>query len=233
MPSGKQRIISFGLNETKLNQARKTQSGLRGTKNGDFFSIWNYDGKIAYEDIIEETKDFDIIYCIGTSGYGSVYKAQLPNGKVVALKKLHCLEVEDPTFDKSFKNEIKMLTKIRHRNIVKLYGYYLQKRCMFLVYEYMEMGSLFSVLSNDVKVVELDWMKRMTVIESIAHALSYMHHECVQVIVHQGISSNNILLNSELEAFVSDFGMARNLDPNSSNQTLLAGTFGYIAPVPV
>jgi len=72
--------------------------------------------------------------------------AQLPNGKVVALKKLHRLEAEDPTFDKSFKNEVKMLIEIRHRNIVKLYGYCLHKRCMFLLYEYMEMGSLFFVL---------------------------------------------------------------------------------------
>jgi len=70
----------------------------------------------------------------------------------------------------------------------------------------------------------------MNVIKSIAHALSYMYHECVQVIVHRDISSNNILLNSELEAFVVDFGTARLLDPNSSNQTLLAGTYGYVAP---
>ena len=73
-------------------------------------------------------------------------------------------------------------------------------------------------------------MKRMLVVKIIAHALSYMHHECVQVIVHRDISSNNILLNSKLEAFVSDFGTARLLDPNSSNQTFLVGTYGYIAP---
>ena len=62
-------------------------------KHVDLFSIWNYDGKMAYEDIVEATEDFDIRYCIGTGGYGSVYKAQLPSGKVVALKKLHHLEV--------------------------------------------------------------------------------------------------------------------------------------------
>ena len=124
-------------------RVKKTKSNPMETKNGDLLSIWNYDGKIAYEDIVEATKDFDIRYCIGTGGYGSVYKAQLPSGKVVALKKLHRLEAEDLTFDKSFKNEIKMLTEIRHRNIIKLYGYCLHKRCMFLVYEYMEMGSLF------------------------------------------------------------------------------------------
>uniref|UniRef100_A0A2N9I3P3 non-specific serine/threonine protein kinase n=1 Tax=Fagus sylvatica TaxID=28930 RepID=A0A2N9I3P3_FAGSY len=164
------------------------------------------------------------------SGYGSVYKAELPSGKVIALKKLHRLEAEDPTFDKSFKNEVKMLTEIRHRNIVKLHGYCLHKRCMFLVYEYMERGSLFCVLSNDVEAMELDWTKRVNIIKGVAHAISYMHHECIPVIVHRDISSNNILLNSKLEAFVSDFGTAKLLDPDSSNQTLVVGTYGYIAP---
>ncbi|XWS40863.1 hypothetical protein CRYUN_Cryun17cG0032700 [Craigia yunnanensis] len=110
---------------------------------------------IAYEDIITATQDFDIRYCIGTGGYGSVYRARLPSGKVVALKKLHRLEAEEPAFDRSFKNEIKILTEIRHRNIVKLH---------------------------------------------------------------------------DLEAFVSDFGTARILDPDSSNQTGLVGTYGYVAP---
>ena len=209
----------------------KTHAELKGTKNGNLFSIWNYDGNIAFEDIIEATEDFDIRYCIGTGGYGSVYKAQLPCGKVVALKKLNRLEAEDPFVDKSFKNEVKMLTEIRHRNIVKLHGYCLHKRCMVLIYEYMERGSLFYVLNNDVEAVELDWTKRMNIIKDIAHAISYMHHDCIPVIVHRDISSNNILLNSNLEqAFVSDFGTARLLDPNSSNQTLVAGTYGYIAP---
>ena len=209
----------------------KTHAELKGTKNGNLFSIWNYDGNIAFEDIIEATEDFDIRYCIGTGGYGSVYKAQLPCGKVVALKKLNRLEAEDPIVDKSFRNEVKMLTEIRHRNIVKLHGYCLHKRCMVLIYEYMERGSLFYVLNNDVEAVELDWTKRVNIIKDIAHAISYMHHDCIPVIVHRDISSNNILLNSNLEqAFVSDFGTARLLDPNSSNQTLVAGTYGYVAP---
>ncbi|XP_050271532.1 MDIS1-interacting receptor like kinase 2-like [Quercus robur] len=223
-------VLLVGFFSLSRRGDKKTKYESSETKNGDLFSIWNYDGKIAYEDIIEATKDFDISCCIGTGGYGSVYKAQLPSGKVVAIKKLHRLEAENPTFDKSFKNEIKMLAAIRHRNIVKLLGYCLHYRCMFLIYEYMERGSLFSVLSNDVEAVEFDWMKRMNVIKSIAHALCYMHHECVPAIVHRDITSNNILLNSKLEGFVSDFGMAKCLDPNSSNQTLVAGTYGYLAP---
>ncbi|GKV35102.1 hypothetical protein SLEP1_g43415 [Rubroshorea leprosula] len=160
----------------------------------------------------------------------SVYKAQLPNGKVVALKKLHRRESEVPTFDRSFRNEAKMLTEIRHKNIVKLHGFCLHRQCMFLIYEYMERGSLFCVLRDDAEAVELDWMKRVNVIKNTAHALCYLHHDCTPPILHRDISSNNILLNSELEAFVSDFGNARLLDPDSSNHTTLAGTYGYIAP---
>ncbi|KAG2380526.1 MDIS1-interacting receptor like kinase [Vigna angularis] len=122
------------------------------TKNGDLFSIWNYDGKIAFEDIIEATEGFDLKYCIGTGAYGSVYRAQLP----------------------------------------------------------------VDILVN--------------IIKGMAEALSYMHHDCSPPIVHRDVTSSNILLNSQLEAFVSDFGTSRLLDPDSSNQTLVVGTYGYIAP---
>ncbi|XP_059642727.1 MDIS1-interacting receptor like kinase 2-like [Cornus florida] len=209
---------------------KKTQPQQTLAKHGDIFSIWNYDGTIAYEDIIEATEDFDIRYCIGTGGYGSVYKAQLPTGKVVALKKLHRLEGEEPTYDKSFRNEARVLSQIRHRNIVKLYGFCLHRRCMFLVYEYMERGSLFLVLRNEVEAMELDWTKRVNLVKDIANALSYMHHDCSPVVIHRDISSSNILLNSKLDACVSDFGTARLLDPASSNQTVIAGTYGYVAP---
>ena len=211
-------------------QSRKVQPDGRATKNGDIFSIWNFDGKIAFEDIIKATEDFDIRYCIGTGGYGSVYRVQLPKGEVVALKKLHTYEAEEPSFRKSFTNEVKTLTEIRHKNIVRLHGFCLHKRSMFLIYEYMERGSLFCVLSNDSEAVELDWGKRVNVIKGTSHALSYLHHDCTPPIVHRDITSTNILLNSEKEAFVSDFGTAKLLDPDSSNQTMLAGTYGYIAP---
>ncbi|KAF8042448.1 hypothetical protein BT93_A0927 [Corymbia citriodora subsp. variegata] len=201
-------------------------------RNGNFLSIWNYDGRIAYEDIINATEDFDLKYCIGIGSYGSVYRAQLPNGKVVALKKLHRLEAEDPSFDKSFRNEVKHLTEIRHRSLIKLHGFCLHRRCMFLVYEYMENGSLFCVLRDDIEAAELDWSKRVNLVQDMAHALSYLHHGCAQPIVHRDISSNNILLNSKMQAFVSDFGTARLLDPDSSTNFTanIVGTYGYIAP---
>jgi hypothetical protein len=223
-------FLIFGCFLLSRCMVKKTQSEPREVKNGNIFSIWNYDGHIAYEDMIEATEGFDIKYCIGTGGYGSVYRAELPCGKVVALKKLHRSEAKNPTFDMSFKNEVKVLTEIRHRNIIKLHGFCLHKQCMVLIYEYMERGSLFYVLSNDVEAIELDWSKRVNIIKGTAHALSYMHHECIPSIVHRDITSNNILLNNKLEGFVSDFGTAKFLDPDSSNQTLVAGTRGYIAP---
>ncbi|KAJ1413622.1 Tyrosine-protein kinase, active site [Sesbania bispinosa] len=199
-------------------------------KNGDMISIWNYDGKIAFEDIIKATEDFDIRYCIGTGAYGSVYKAQLPSGRIVALKKLHKTEAENPSFYKSFCNEVEILTKIRHRNIIRLYGFCLHNKCMFLVYEYMKRGSLFYNLFNDVEAQELNWSKRINIVKEIAYALSHMHHHCTQPIVHRDVTSNNVLLNSELQAFVSDFGIARLLNCHSSNQSMLVGTRGYVAP---
>ncbi|PIN07473.1 Serine/threonine protein kinase [Handroanthus impetiginosus] len=218
-------LLLYKLKSYKANPARPL-----ATKHGDIFKIWNFDGKIAYEDIIEATEDFDISYCIGTGGYGSVYRAELPNGRVVALKKLHKLEGENPTYDKCFKNEAKILSQIRHQNIVKLFGYCLHKRCMFLVYDYMGRGSLFCVLKDEEEALELDWIKRVNVVKSIAHALSYMHHDCSPPLLHRDVSTNNILLNSKLEARLSDFGIARVLDPDSSNRTQIAGTRGYIAP---
>ncbi|KAL5167425.1 MDIS1-interacting receptor like kinase 2 [Glycine soja] len=200
------------------------------TKNGDFFSLWNYDGSIAYEDVIRATQDFDMKYCIGTGAYGSVYKAQLPSGRVVALKKLNGFEAEVPAFDQSFRNEVKVLSEIKHRHVVKLYGFCLHKRIMFLIYEYMEKGSLFSVLYDDVEAMKLDWKKRVNIVKGTAHALSYLHHDCTPPIVHRDISANNVLLNSEWEPSVSDFGTARFLNLDSSNRTIVAGTIGYIAP---
>ncbi|KAG6601687.1 MDIS1-interacting receptor like kinase 2, partial [Cucurbita argyrosperma subsp. sororia] len=170
-------------------------------------------------------------YCIGTGGFGSVYRATLPIGKVVALKKLHSSEAAKwETLTKSFQNEIEMLKEIRHKNIVKLLGYCLHKRCMFLIYEYMESGSLFWVLSNDTEAEELKWNKRLNVINRVAQALSYLHHDCNMPIIHRDVTTNNILLDSNFDAFLSDFGVARFLDVESSNHTVVRGTYGYIAP---
>ncbi|GAU25979.1 hypothetical protein TSUD_166620 [Trifolium subterraneum] len=226
-------ILAFSLLmglKVKHNSIKNKRANTTTVKNGDLFCIWNYDGKIAYDDIITATEDFDMRYCIGTGAYGSVYKAQLPCGKVVALKKLHSFEAEVPSFYESFRNEVRILTEIKHKHIVKLYGFCLHKRIMFLIYQYMEKGSLFSVLYDDVEAVEFKWRKRVNIVKGVASAISYLHHDFTSPIVHRDISSGNILLNNEWQPSVSDFGTARLLQHDSSNRTIVAGTIGYIAP---
>ncbi|XXG61931.1 hypothetical protein AAC387_Pa05g0410 [Persea americana] len=210
-------------------RARHTAIELQEMRKGDAFSIWDFDGRIVYDDIIQATENFDSNYCIGVGGYGSVYKAELSTGQVVAVKRLHPLEGGSTCDQKSFNNEIKALTEIRHRNIVKLYGFCFHEQCMFLVYEYMERGKLAGILSCE-GALELDWVKRVNVVKGVASGLSHMHHDCSPPIVHRDISSSNILLDSELEACISDFGTSRLLKPDSSNWSSLAGTYGYVAP---
>ncbi|XP_043710160.1 MDIS1-interacting receptor like kinase 2-like [Telopea speciosissima] len=220
-------VVRFFFRQKSINLNTDTT---RAHKNGDIFSIWNYDGTIAYSDIMEATEEFDIKYCIGTGGCGSVYIAKLPTGKVVAVKKLHHQEAEVKAYVKSFTNEIHVLTRIRHRNIVKLYGFCSHPKSNFLVYEYIERGSLAYVLGIEAEAVQLYWRKRLNVIKGVANALSYLHHDCTPPLIHRDISSNNVLLDADLEPHVSDFGTAKFLDPDSSNRTLLVGTYGYIAP---
>ncbi|KAK9928868.1 hypothetical protein M0R45_025987 [Rubus argutus] len=194
------------------------------------FSVLNFDGKSIYEEIIRATEDFDSKYCIGNGGHGSVFMANLSSSKIVVVKKLHLRCSDDQNFQKEFLNEVRALTEIRHRNIVKLLGFCSHHQHTLLVYEYLENGSLATKLSNEEEAKELGWNKRVNIVKGVAHALSYMHHDCSPPIVHRDISSKNILLDSKYEAFVSDFGTAKFLNPDSANWTALAGTYGYVAP---
>ena len=218
--------ISFTLYWRARNRKRKSSE----TPCEDLFAIWSHDGEILYQDIIEVTEDFNSKYCIGSGGQGTVYKAELPTGRVVAVKKLHPPQDGEMSHLKAFTSEIRALTEIRHRNIVKLYGYCSHARHSFLVYKLMEKGSLRNILSNEEEAIGLDWSRRLNIVKGVAEALSYMHHDCSPPIIHRDISSNNVLLDSEYEAHVSDFGTARLLKPDSSNWTSFVGTFGYSAP---
>ncbi|KAJ4723870.1 putative Receptor protein kinase [Melia azedarach] len=193
-------------------------------------SILTFDGKIMYEEIVTATNNFNDEYCIGKGGQASVYKVELPSGDIVAVKKFHSPLPDGIVDQQEFLNEIKALTEIRHRNIVKFHGFCSHPQHSFLVYGYLERGSLAAILSNNATANEFVWKMRMNVIKGLADALSYLHHDCFPPIVHRDLSSNNVLLDMEYVAHVSDFGTAKFLNPDSSNFTKLAGTYGYVAP---
>ncbi|XP_064962747.1 MDIS1-interacting receptor like kinase 2-like [Musa acuminata AAA Group] len=218
-------VILLGLIITLRVRRKNLKENNTEASDKDLLSALDFDGKVLYDEIVEATENFDEKYCIGVGGYSSVYKAQLRTGQVVAVKKLHSLDDE-----RGFRSEIEALTKIRHRNIVRFYGFCSHARCMFLIYDYIEKGNLSTILSSEEVATELDWSKRVCLIKDVADALSYMHHDCSPPVVHRDISSKNILLDSELKARVADFGIARSVNPDSSNWSEHAGTPGYMAP---
>ncbi|XP_026413051.1 MDIS1-interacting receptor like kinase 2-like [Papaver somniferum] len=203
------------------------------------FSAWYFNGNIVFKDIVQAVENFDEKYCIGKGGQGSVYKAILPLGVILAVKQLHNSATgsssneycsEGKTHIKSFESEIHALENVRHRNIVKFYGFSSTKGCMFLIYEYVERGNLANYLHGEEEAKMLDWSMRLDIIKGVAHALSYLHHDCTPPIVHRDITANNILLDSDFTAKVSDFGTARFLKQDESNWTTPVGSYGYIAP---
>uniref|UniRef100_A0A6M2EE45 non-specific serine/threonine protein kinase n=1 Tax=Populus davidiana TaxID=266767 RepID=A0A6M2EE45_9ROSI len=194
--------------------------------------VWERDSKLTFGDIVSATDDFNEKYCIGRGGFGSVYKAVLSTGQVIAVKKLNMSDSSDiPALNRqSFENEIKLLTEVRHRNIIKLFGFCSRRGCLYLVYEYVERGSLGKVLYGIEGEVELGWGRRVNIVRGVAHAVAYLHHDCSPPIVHRDISLNNILLETDFEPRLADFGTARLLNTDSSNWTAAAGSYGYMAP---
>ncbi|KAJ4784400.1 Leucine-rich repeat receptor-like protein kinase family protein [Rhynchospora pubera] len=194
--------------------------------------IWERDGRFSLSDIVNATDNFNEVFCIGRGEFGSVYKAELSVGQVIAVKRIQARDTEDvqDIYKKSFENEIRALTEVRHRNIVKLHGFCLSGGYMYLVYEYLEKGSFRDVLYGSEGERELNWVMRVKVIRGIAHALAYLHHDCTPPIVHRDIKLNNILLDSEFEPRLSDFGTAKLLGLGSTSWISVAGTYGYMAP---
>ncbi|XP_030454848.1 MDIS1-interacting receptor like kinase 2-like [Syzygium oleosum] len=223
-------VVLVGIVLLAGKRCKNKKCNLTELSTGDPFVVWSYDGKLVYRLIVEATEAFHPKYRIGEGGFGAVYKAELSPDRVLAVKKLHSLEDGEVVGVTSLQREVKCLANICHRNIVKLYGYCLHPKHSFLVYEFLERGSLRRILKDDEAAMELHWVRRVDVLKGVANALSYMHHDCFPSWIHRDMTSNNVLLDADYEAHVSDFGIARLLKPDSSNWTSLAGTLGYIAP---
>ncbi|XP_022776535.1 serine/threonine-protein kinase BRI1-like 2 [Durio zibethinus] len=188
--------------------------------------------KLKFSTLIEATNGFSAASLIGCGGFGEVFKATLKDGSSVAIKKLIRLSCQG---DREFMAEMETLGKIKHRNLVPLLGYCMVGEERLLVYEYMEYGSLEEMLHGRAKERDrriLTWEERKKIARGAAKGLCFLHHNCIPHIIHRDMKSSNVLLDHELEARVSDFGMARlisALDTHLSVSTL-AGTPGYVPP---
>uniref|UniRef100_A0ACD5ZQX7 Uncharacterized protein n=1 Tax=Avena sativa TaxID=4498 RepID=A0ACD5ZQX7_AVESA len=181
-----------------------------------------------YEELRKATDDFNQIHKLGQGGYGSVYKGVLLDGREIAVKRLF---LNTRQWTDQFFNEVKLVSQVQHKNLVKLLGCSVEGPESLLVYEYLCNTSLDHYLFDAFKKNALDWERRAEIILGTAEGLSYLHNASEIRIIHRDIKASNVLLDERFRPKIGDFGLARNFMADQSHlSTGLAGTFGYMAP---
>ncbi|KAA8541809.1 hypothetical protein F0562_022961 [Nyssa sinensis] len=196
----------------------------------------NKDGKMrhelqlySFESIAAATDNFSSVHKLGEGGFGPVYKGKLLNGQEIAIKRLSRSSGQGLV---EFKNEIKLIAKLQHTNLVRLLGCCIQGEEKLLIYEYMPNKSLDAFLFDPDRRNLLSWRKRLSIIEGIIQGLIYLHKYSRLKVIHRDLKASNILLDSEMNPKISDFGMARIFDLNDSEAKTrrIVGTYGYMSP---
>ncbi|XP_071696558.1 probable LRR receptor-like serine/threonine-protein kinase At1g29720 isoform X2 [Rutidosis leptorrhynchoides] len=186
-------------------------------------------GSFTLRQIKNATNNFDVTNKIGQGGFGSVYKGVMPDGTLIAVKQLSSKSRQG---NREFLNELGMISALQHPHLVKLHGCCIEGNQLLLAYEYMENNSLARALFGpEEHQLELNWATRYRICIDIARGLTFLHEESQLKIVHRDIKATNVLLNENLNAKISDFGLAK-LDEEDDTHisTRIAGTYGYMAP---
>ncbi|PUZ68939.1 hypothetical protein GQ55_2G068800 [Panicum hallii var. hallii] len=185
--------------------------------------------RFTYKDLYTATEGFKEKNLLGIGGFGRVYKGILPVSKLeVAVKRV---SHDSKQGMKEFIAEIVSIGRIQHRNLVQLNGYCRRRGELFLVYEYMANGSLDNYLYCKEGKPILSWGNRWCIIKGIASCLLYLHEEWEKVVIHRDIKPSNVLLDSDMNGRLGDFGLARLYDHDTDPQTThVVGTIGYLAP---
>ncbi|KAF3777329.1 G-type lectin S-receptor-like serine/threonine-protein kinase [Nymphaea thermarum] len=182
--------------------------------------------QFSYKELHQATKGFK--ETLGAGGFGQVYRGTLGNRTIVAVKRLEGIEQGE----KQFRMEVAAISSTHHLNLVRLIGFCSEGRHRLLVYEFMRNGSLDSFIFSD-NAARLDWDARFRIALGTARGIAYLHEECRDCIVHCDIKPENILLDDNYNAKVSDFGLAKLIN-HKDNQyrtlTSVRGTRGYLAP---
>ncbi|KAJ9542976.1 hypothetical protein OSB04_029482 [Centaurea solstitialis] len=183
----------------------------------------------SFSMIVKATSDFSINNKLGQGGFGAVYKGVLEGGGEIAVKRLSKTSSQGFV---EFQNEVICIAKLQHRNLVKLLGYCVQGEEKMLVYEYMPNKSLDSFLFDENNSLLLDWPQRYHIINGIARGLLYLHQDSRLRIIHRDLKASNILLDSNMNPKISDFGLARMFKEyeTEANTNKVVGTLGYISP---
>ncbi|XP_027358759.1 cysteine-rich receptor-like protein kinase 42 [Abrus precatorius] len=208
---------------TKLSNRRKKNNFVQiptSLKNSSLY--------YKYETLEKATDYFSTSRKIGQGGAGSVFKGTLPNGKDVAVKRLvfNNRELVDEFF-----NEVNLISRIEHKNLVKLFGCSIEGPESLIVYEYLPNKSLDQFIFEKNKTKILKWEQRFDIILGTAEGLAYLHEGSEVRIIHRDIKSSNVLLDANLIPKIADFGLARCFDADKTHlSTGIAGTLGYMAP---
>ncbi|CAL9232484.1 unnamed protein product, partial [Arabidopsis halleri] len=185
--------------------------------------------QFSFKTIEAATDKFSDSNMIGRGGFGEVYRGKLSNGTEVAVKRLSKTSGQGA---EEFKNEAVLVTKLQHRNLVRLLGFCLEGEEKILVYEFVPNKSLDYFLFDSAKQGELDWTRRYNIIGGIARGILYLHQDSRLTIIHRDLKASNILLDADMNPKIADFGMARifGVDQSQANTRRIAGTFGYMSP---
>ncbi|KAG6541858.1 hypothetical protein Mapa_016686 [Marchantia paleacea] len=208
----------------------------KSDKNAEFkneFKVFTSD-IFSLSDVMKSTQNLDDSFAISRTRNSTVYKAELPSGKVLAVKKL--IFRREDLAEKVLSTETETVGKMKHHNLVQLVGFCRWQGLRLLMYDHLPIGTLSDVLDRHQEEAPdffFDWKARFRVAIGMARALAYLHHDCSPKIIHRDIRSTNVLLDAYFEPQISDFGLSKLIDHSrtAANATSrVAGTYGYIAP---